>query len=119
MTAAHLPIQRPRQARLLVVDDRKRIRHVPRSGFAELLRAGDLVVANDAATLPASLFGEHVRTGRAIEVRLAGRRSLATEGIRHCTAVIFGGGDFHMRTAAALRSATSEISTTTFGMTGE
>ena len=35
---------------------------------------------------------------RAIEVRLAGRRSLAADGIRHSTAVVFGAGDFRMRT---------------------
>jgi S-adenosylmethionine:tRNA ribosyltransferase-isomerase len=56
------------------------------------------VIANDAATLPASLSGEHLRSGRAIEVRLAGRRSLAADGIRHSVAVVFGAGDFRMRT---------------------
>jgi S-adenosylmethionine:tRNA ribosyltransferase-isomerase len=96
--AAHLPIQRPRQAKLLVVDDRGDILHLPRSKFIDLLRCGDLVVANDAATLPASLSGEHLRTGRPIEVRLAGRRSLAPDGIRHSMAVVFGTGDFRMRT---------------------
>jgi DNA polymerase-4 len=33
-----------------------------------LLRPGDVVVANDAATLPASLSGRHSRTGRRIDV---------------------------------------------------
>ena len=98
MTAAHLPIQRPREARLLVVNDRGNFRHWPRSKFVDLLRRGDLVVANDAATLPASLAGEHVRAGSPIEVRLAARRSLASDGIRYCVAVVFGMGDFRMRT---------------------
>jgi S-adenosylmethionine:tRNA ribosyltransferase-isomerase len=98
MTAAHLPIQRPRQAKLLVVDECANVRHWPRSKFVDLLHCGDLVIANDAATLPASLSGKHVRSGRPIEVRLAGRRSLAPEGIRHVTAVVFGAGDFLTRT---------------------
>ncbi len=98
MTAAHLPIQRPRHAKLLVVDEGANVRHWPRSKFVDLLHRGDLVIANDAATLPASLFGRHVRSGRPIEVRLAGRRSLAPDGIRHVTAVVFGGGDFLTRT---------------------
>lgn len=98
MTAAHLPIQRPRQAKLLAVDGRGRIDHRPRSRFVDLFRPGDLVVANDAATLPASLTGEHLRTGRPIEVRLAGRESLSSESIRRPTAVVFGDGDFHTRT---------------------
>ena len=40
-------------------------------------RRATCVVANDAATLPASLRGVHVPSGAPIEVRLAGRRSLA------------------------------------------
>jgi len=98
MTAAHLPIQRPRQAKLLLVNHRGSIRHLPRSNFVDLLHRGDLVVANDAATLPASLSGEHVRSGKPIEVRLAGRPSLAPHEIRHVTAVVLGAGDFRMRT---------------------
>ena len=38
-------------------------RHAPRSRFVEFLRPGDLVIANDAATLPASLHGVHLPTG--------------------------------------------------------
>jgi S-adenosylmethionine:tRNA ribosyltransferase-isomerase len=98
MTAAHLPIQRPGQAKLLVVDKAGHIRHWPRSRIADLFRPGDLVVANDAATLPASLSGIHLPSGQVLEVRLAGRRSLAAEGIRHPIAVVFGAGDFRTRT---------------------
>jgi S-adenosylmethionine:tRNA ribosyltransferase-isomerase len=87
MTVAHLPIQRPRQARLLVVNNRGNLRHWPRSKFVDLLDCGDLVIANDAATLPASLSGQHVRSGRPSEVRLATQRSLAPDGIRQVRAV--------------------------------
>ena len=73
MTAALLPIQRPRQAKLLALDSGGNIRHLVRSRVVDLFRRGDLVIANDAATLPASLSGEHLRTGRFIEVRLAAR----------------------------------------------
>jgi len=98
MTAAHLPIQRPRQAKLLVIDEQKQFRHWPRSRLVDLFRSGDLVIANDAATLPASLSGEHLQSGRLIEVRLAGRDSLATNDMRHWMAVVFGVGDFRMCT---------------------
>ena len=54
-----------------------RLHDVARPAFVDCLRPGDLVVANDAATLPASLHGTHVPTGEPIEVRLAGRRTLA------------------------------------------
>ena len=55
-----------------------------------------MVIANDAATLPASLFGQHGRSGRRIEVRLAGRASL--DEVRQYSAVVFGEGDFRTRT---------------------
>lgn len=93
MKAATIPTQRPADAQLLVVDAAGRFVHAPRSRLAAFLRPGDLVVANDAATLPASLRGMHVPSGREIEVRLAGRRSLAVDDVRAFTAVLFGEGD--------------------------
>lgn len=98
MIAADRPVQRPPQARLLFVDARRHIGHAPRRAFVELLRPGDLVVANDAATLPASLQGVHVETGGAVEVRLAGRPSLNPEDVSRFSAVVFGAGDFRTRT---------------------
>jgi S-adenosylmethionine:tRNA ribosyltransferase-isomerase len=98
MIAATQPVQRPVNARLLIVDHDRKIHHARRSSFVDYLKAGHLVIANDAATLPASLQGVHVVTGDAIEVRLAGRPSLRPEDVNHFTAVIFGAGDFHTRT---------------------
>jgi len=91
-------VQRPSGAKLLVVDACRRINHASRSSFVEHLRAGDLVVANDAATLPASLRGTHGATGARVEVRLAGRPSLKPEDVRRFSAVVFGEGDFRTRT---------------------
>jgi S-adenosylmethionine:tRNA ribosyltransferase-isomerase len=113
MIAAHTPVQRPRDARLLVVDAHGRVTHAPRSRFIAFLKRGDLVIANDAATLPASLRGRHLPSGAEIEVRLAGwfrqngagqvaaapeRPSLAATDVHQFTAVVFGAGDFHTRT---------------------
>ena len=98
MIAASRPIQRPKDARLLVVDARGRMRYGPRPALVQYLKPGDLVIANDAATMPASLDGVHARTGEAIEVRLAARRSLDPEDVHEFSAVVFGAGDFHTRT---------------------
>jgi S-adenosylmethionine:tRNA ribosyltransferase-isomerase len=98
MIAANRPIQRPRDARLLVIDARGRITHAPRARFVDVLRPGDLVIANDAATLPASLRGVHIRSRAEIEIRLAGRSSLAAADVHTFSAVIFGAGDFRTRT---------------------
>lgn len=98
MIAATSSVQRPTDAKLLVVDAQRNIIHVPRSAFVEFLRPNDLVIANDAATLPASLTGVHQRTGQQIEVRLAGRPSLDPMDVSRYSAVVFGEGDFHTRT---------------------
>jgi len=98
MKAAHLAAQRAPDARLLVVDARGALAHARRSRLADFLKPGDLLVANDAATMPASLAGAHLPTGAAIEVRLAGRRSLAVDDVREFTAVVFGDGDWHTPT---------------------
>src|SRR4051794_25937121 len=79
--------------RLLVVDSDY---NTTRSGWvtelAHFLRAGDLLVLNDAATLPASLPAR-TEAGDSIEVRLLGppRGNLFS-------AVLFGAGDFRTRT---------------------
>ena len=79
MNAATSPVQTPPFARLLTVDADGGIDDEPRTRLAYHFSPGDLVVANDAATLPASLDGIHEPTGRAIEIRLAGRQSLAVD----------------------------------------
>lgn len=98
MIAATSAVQRPADAKLLVVDAQRNIIHVPRRAFVKFLRPNDLVIANDAATLPASLTGVHQPTGRQIEVRLAGRPSLDAMDVSRFSAVVFGAGDFHTRT---------------------
>jgi S-adenosylmethionine:tRNA ribosyltransferase-isomerase len=74
------------------------LRHQRRADFTRLLRRGDLMVANDAMTLPASLRGVHVQSGEAIELRLAQRASLDPGDVHRFLAVVFGAGDHRMRT---------------------
>jgi S-adenosylmethionine:tRNA ribosyltransferase-isomerase len=94
MIAADRPHAEP--AKLLLVDGRRRLRRAAVSDLPQLLRPGDLVVANDAATLPASLHGIHAPSGDEIEVRLAGRLS-SDEDVRF-VAIMFGAGDYRTRT---------------------
>ncbi len=78
--------------RLLVVDrgagtlSDRAIRDLPR-----LLRAGDLLVVNDAATLPVCLRG--TARGLPVEVRLVAQSSTGA-----WSAVLFGSGDWRTRT---------------------
>jgi S-adenosylmethionine:tRNA ribosyltransferase-isomerase len=93
MRAAEWPREEPLDERLLVLDPAAgtwrdgRVRDL-----ARVLRADDLLVVNDAATVPASL---HATTdaGATVELRLAAH----LEGDRW-RAVLFGAGDWHTRT---------------------
>jgi len=98
MIPAREPIHRPVDAKLLFVRRSGALEHRLRRDFVRLLRPGDLVIANDAATLPASLTGIHVSSGRAVEVRLAARSSLDRARVDRFTAVVLGAGDFRTRT---------------------
>ena len=98
MIAASRPEQRAPDAKVLAVDRAGRLRHWPRRDVVRLFQPGDLVIANDAATIPASLTGRHVPSGRRIEARLAGRESLDVDRVTSFVAVLFGFGDFRMRT---------------------
>jgi S-adenosylmethionine:tRNA ribosyltransferase-isomerase len=80
--------------RLLVVDPRHQ-RYQPSDieAFASYLHPHDLVVLNDAATLPASLHARATRTGAPVEIRLLG-----PERDGRFQAVLFGEGDYRTRT---------------------
>lgn len=85
-----------RGGKLLVVDAEGGIRRLKRSELGGLFAPGDLVVANDAATLPASLKGTHVASGDPIEVRLATWVTLGDP--TRFIALLFGAGDYRTRT---------------------
>jgi S-adenosylmethionine:tRNA ribosyltransferase-isomerase len=72
------------------------MRHLPRTALASLFEPGDLVVANDAATLPASLNGIHRPTDAPIELRLAAW--VAMHDPTRFDAIAFGAGDHRTRT---------------------
>ncbi len=94
MISADRPGSQP--ARLLTIGANGKISHAARTNLAALLRPGDLVVANDAATLPASLTGRFAATGAPIELRLAAWVSLGDA--TRFVAVLFGAGDHRTRT---------------------
>jgi S-adenosylmethionine:tRNA ribosyltransferase-isomerase len=91
MKAAHSPRHDKSRVRLLVAKgcdlDDSSISLLP-----DYLRSGDLLVVNDASTLPASLAGCDA-AGRPLEVRLVAQLD------EHVwQAVVFGEGDWHART---------------------
>jgi len=92
--------------RLLVIDpaapEGAGLRETRTPALPELLAPGDLLVVNDAATLPASLRGTD-EAGRPVEARLiaargGGRAEAGSPSPGRFVAVLFGAGDWHTRT---------------------
>ena len=91
MIAAIVPAQRPPDARLLAIDAAGQITHVLRSNFPDLLRAGDVVIANDAATClrASSASTAYRRHYRSPPRRQAVARAPSSE---YFSAIVFGEG---------------------------
>jgi S-adenosylmethionine:tRNA ribosyltransferase-isomerase len=93
MNPASWPREHPEAGRLLHIAPAsgrlfdKRVEELP-----SLLREGDLLVVNDAATLPAALHGR-TEAGAVVELRLLSREVDGT-----WVGVLFGAGDWRMRT---------------------
>jgi S-adenosylmethionine:tRNA ribosyltransferase-isomerase len=96
MQAATTYPERRDDVRLLVMDPLAppdaALRETRTPALPDFLAAGDLLVVNDAATVPASLRGQD-EAGREIEARL-----VAARGADRFAAVLFGAGDWHQRT---------------------
>ena len=88
--------ERRDDVRLLVIDPAapagSGLKETRTPALPELLAPGDLLVVNDAATLPASLRGTD-EAGHPVEARL-----IAARGEARFAAVLFGAGDWHTRT---------------------
>lgn len=94
MSPARWPRPNPANERLLLVDGpRGSIDERVAGELPSALRAGDLLVVNDAATLPASLAG--TLAGRPIEARLT-----AAPDAGRALALLFGAGDWRTPTEA-------------------
>ncbi len=114
MKPATWPVDHPLQQRLLLLHpDTAAITDHVVADLPWLLRAGDLLVVNDSATLPASLRAR-TQDGAAVEVRL-----LAQQQDGAWTALLFGAGDWrtpteHRSPAPTLRA--GELLTLTVGV---
>jgi S-adenosylmethionine:tRNA ribosyltransferase-isomerase len=100
MSGPLLPAAWPREAgeaRLLWLDPPgDGLRDASVRDLPSLLRPGDLLVVNDAGTLPASLVGES-RLGP-VEARLTGPPTEGPDGHGRWSAVLFGAGSWKERT---------------------
>ena len=89
MNAASRPAQRRSEVRLMVVDARQGpVAHAQFRDLPNYLQPGDLLIVNDAATLPAALPGRGP-AGEPLELRLS-----AQLGPNCFRAVLFGEGSW-------------------------
>jgi S-adenosylmethionine:tRNA ribosyltransferase-isomerase len=111
MSPATWPRAKPLDEQLLVIDpEAGKLRDARVGDLPSFLHAGDLVVVNDAATLPASLRGVTDR-GAAIEARI-----FDGQGDGRFRALLFGPGDARQRTEdRPLPPALPERSVLSFG----
>lgn len=91
MKPARTPRTDKPQVKLLVVDPHG-LQHTRIAALPKHLRAGDLLVVNDAATLPASLQAQNAQ-GQSLELRLITPREPNV-----WQAVALGAGDWHLPT---------------------
>ncbi|MGI9450175.1 MAG: S-adenosylmethionine:tRNA ribosyltransferase-isomerase [Geminicoccaceae bacterium] len=94
MLAADRPDRR--NSKVLAIDAGGGMRHLQRADLAKQFGPDDLVIANDAATMPASLHGTHLESGAAIEIRLAAW--IDPRDFTQFVAVAFGEGDYRIAT---------------------
>lgn len=85
--------------RLLVVQNGgTHIQHSQVKNLSDFFNKGDLLVINKSGTLPSSFRGRILRSGAAIELRLASFQGANTNDFSHWRAVSFGEGDWHKPT---------------------
>jgi S-adenosylmethionine:tRNA ribosyltransferase-isomerase len=106
MSPATHPPELRQMIRLLLVDEtRSEVRDSAFAEIVQILRPGDLLIVNDAATLPAALRGQVWIDSNvhAIELRLLGPRAsdagdAGDDHDRRWRAVLFGAGDWRTDT---------------------
>src|SRR4051812_19892517 len=95
-TSSH---RRLEQSRLLSVNvNSSSVKHLSMRDLPDLFHEGDVLVVNDAGTLPSSLSGSLRKTKAPLELRLAMSLSAHRREISSWRGVLFGEGDWHTPT---------------------
>ncbi len=87
---------RRNDAKLLVVENEGKPRHFQLKELPQILSADDLVVVNDAATMPSRLIGKI--GNQCVEIRLALHLGDQPKNVSHWLAVSIGLGDYNTPT---------------------
>lgn len=77
---------------------RRPVSYLKRTDFIDQFEAGDVIVANSAATLPASFMGTRCSSGEVLELRLAQNLNDDFNNYAYWKGVILGKGDWHLPT---------------------
>lgn len=81
-------------------ENKGQISHQELKDIKDQLKAGDVLVVNRSATLPASFRGKVVRSGAEVEIRLAAFQGPSSQDLSGWQAISFGAGDWRQPTEA-------------------
>jgi len=105
LTATRARLSRT-DSKMLVINEQK-ISHMTLDALPELIAANSLIVVNNAATLPACLWGRI--NSISVEIRLVANEKPSIRNIRYWQALIFEGGSWRQRTEDRQTPASLEI----------
>jgi S-adenosylmethionine:tRNA ribosyltransferase-isomerase len=92
-------MRRRERAHLLLMDvERSEVKHMAVGDLPNNFRPGDIMVVNDAATLPSSLSGYQQESRKSLELRLAMPLTDDRKDISRWRAVLFGEGNWRIPT---------------------
>jgi len=86
------------QAQVQTSSKQATIHHGHLADLPAQLKAGDLLVVNRSATLPASFRGKVARSGAEVEIRLAAFQGPSPQDLSRWQAISFGAGDWRLPT---------------------
>ncbi|MBT9546269.1 MAG: S-adenosylmethionine:tRNA ribosyltransferase-isomerase [Candidatus Sericytochromatia bacterium] len=86
------------QAQVQTSSKQATIHHGHLADLPAQLKAGDLLVVNRSATLPASFRGKVARSGAEVEIRLAAFQGPSPQDLSRWQAISFGAGDWRTPT---------------------
>ena len=94
------------ESRLLVVGADGVCQHSYLGALSSFLNAGDVLVVNRSATIPASFQCKHQKTGKDIELRLAAFQGSDHEKLSRWGALVLGEGDWSLATEQRIETPT-------------
>ncbi|MHA1990624.1 MAG: S-adenosylmethionine:tRNA ribosyltransferase-isomerase [Candidatus Hodarchaeales archaeon] len=86
------------ETKLMVIDENSNVIHDNLEALIDYINAGDVIVVNNASTLPSSFSGFHIKSHELIEIRLVQSLNDQINDVSKWKVTIFGEGDWRIAT---------------------